>query len=1004
MSNPLNPLSNYRSYRYYHILALCNNSATAEALAGATDPETWLRRSELHEGRSKLKLGKWAPREIAVPGTDDPGLYSILIHGMADADLSINSYKLTAFTAAKASQSDRSTSVATEGELEISEPKGVVFFDTMINCIREMESDAATTCFVLKTFFVGYKYDTVSMEDSIEYLNDLSPVMFYVTDATATYTVEGGVYNLQFVAFANGVTRLPQYSRAADGIAVHLADVGNTRTTVKTALEKLFAVVKRNYDQHYDCVLAVARNKGIDNPQDQFCRVNYVIEVDDVYADPRYFISDSPIQYKIGGNDCFEPPTFKNATGASIEDAIHKILGMSPQVKKDMVDGAGDGENAIKYEYKIVSALETQRVGKDTVYTVKYVVRRFVAPRGLNIQRLLEGKGLSGGESTALRQNIITFDYIFSGKNIDILEFDLKLNYGLAYLQTASTANVFKDQLEVVSSRSMHVSSHSDQNDKFGTTLPTPVFFSPQLRGLSANNTQNPATTSQSVFSMAKHASLEVAEASVKIIGNPLLYSSMAYTTQPASVLTTNIPNQTAPAATTDTDVPLLEQANFKYWSVFPALAKINIYMPSHNDDVALLTGATAAGDVAIPPDYARKFWYDGYYYVYGVESMFNEGEFTQTLQMVAIPNGAKLEEPGKITSQDEQSAKSITECYDSKAAIRQSAPPKPNYSFDPVAPPEPIRENTAIANAGARVTNRQDAESINTAAGGGPADVKGWRSATAEVKNAILNASRIKGVDAKTLAQFAFIESSFNPNARAGTSSATGLYQHINNTWMDLVRSGRINTIAANTPRETALSQRTDPVSSALGGAAYIQLNAASIGSTKPGDLYLAHFAGPGVAKKIIRACDTGRGGETLETILGDVKTNAMRKANPFMNNLVTAEQLRSWAAKKMANSLLNGVTSSGSEQVNINRTKGSRNTPTASSPPSKEPVTQRSAGQAASAANGNPDTASNPNKKECGTKTPPATDQQGKTVAGQPSKVTSTRNPTDTSPRRGR
>ena len=66
-----------------------------------------------------------------------------------------------------------------------------------------------------------------------------------------------------------------------------------------------------------------------------------------------------------------------------------------------------------------------------------------------------------------LHENLKIFDYIFSGKNIDILEFDIKMAYGLAYMQTATTSNSFKDQLETVASRTHHVSMHSDPS---GTT------------------------------------------------------------------------------------------------------------------------------------------------------------------------------------------------------------------------------------------------------------------------------------------------------------------------------------------------------------------------------------------------------------------------------------------------------------------------------------------------------------------------------------------------------
>src|SRR3546814_4297844 len=55
-------------------------------------------------------------------------------------------------------------------------------------------------------------------------------------------------------------------------------------------------------------------------------------------------------------------------------------------------------------------------------------------------------------------------------------------------------------------------------------------------------------------------------------------------------------------------------------------------------------------------------------------------------------------------------------------------------------------------------------------------------------VTNAIAMASRQTGVDFNYLFNQAKIESGFNPNARASTSSATGLYQFIDQSWLGVV------------------------------------------------------------------------------------------------------------------------------------------------------------------------------------------------------------------------
>jgi hypothetical protein len=399
---------------------------------------------------------------------------------------------------------------------------------------------------------------------------------------------------------------------------------------------------------------------------------------------------------------------------------------------------------------------------------------------------------------------------------------------------------------------------------------------------------------------MAKHASLEVAEASVKIIGNPRLYSSVMATTHPANLgkqpkLDPTPPDK--PGAPTDT--PTLEYSDFKYWSQLPALAVINIKMPAHNDDVALM-GGTNPIDGSRSPDYTKNFWYEGYYYVYGIEHSFDGGEFTQQLMMVAMPNGSLLEK-GNLKTENEQAAKNVVDCYTSMV--------KDNPPSDKVIPPTPtVPHAPDVTKKEVEPTNKQDADTMNATAVGDPSKIRGWTAATPAVQQAINEASARTGVDSSLLAQFALIESSYNPTAKAKTSSATGLYQHIDGTWMGLVRENRIPGVNPNMPTAEALALRTNPLYSALGGAAYLQQNAKTIKSNNPGDLYLAHFSGPGSAKRIIRACDSGNGGQSLEEVLGVKTATRMKNANPQLRSM-DAAGLRAWAAKKISGTMVNGV-----------------------------------------------------------------------------------------------
>ena len=108
--------------------------------------------------------------------------------------------------------------------------------------------------------------------------------------------------------------------------------------------------------------------------------------------------------------------------------------------------------------------------------------------------------------------------------------------------------------------------------------------------------------------------------------------------------------------------------------------------------------------------------------------------------------------------------------------------------------------------------------------------------------------------------------ESAFNPNARARTSSATGLYQFIDDTWLKTIeRHGPalgLGNMAdrVRTDPGGVLALRTDPALNARAAALLTRDNAAHLGralgrEATPGELYAAHFLGPAGAVRLARA-----------------------------------------------------------------------------------------------------------------------------------------------------
>ncbi|MEM7679532.1 MAG: transglycosylase SLT domain-containing protein [Pseudomonadota bacterium] len=127
-----------------------------------------------------------------------------------------------------------------------------------------------------------------------------------------------------------------------------------------------------------------------------------------------------------------------------------------------------------------------------------------------------------------------------------------------------------------------------------------------------------------------------------------------------------------------------------------------------------------------------------------------------------------------------------------------------------------------------------------------------------------IQQASVKTGVDFAYLVQQASAESGFRADAKAKTSSASGLYQFIESTWMDMMeRHGAKHDIdTEGMSRSEALALRDDPRVASIMAAELAADNEKFLRTHYEGDigsteLYFAHFLGAGNAAAFLNARD---------------------------------------------------------------------------------------------------------------------------------------------------
>jgi len=143
-------------------------------------------------------------------------------------------------------------------------------------------------------------------------------------------------------------------------------------------------------------------------------------------------------------------------------------------------------------------------------------------------------------------------------------------------------------------------------------------------------------------------------------------------------------------------------------------------------------------------------------------------------------------------------------------------------------------------------------------------------------VVQALQKAAATTGSDFHYLLGTAMRESSLKPNATSSSSSATGLFQFIDQTWLGLVKehgaqhglgnladaitkqaNGRYHADA--NAKQTILALRKDPEVCALMAGEYAKSTQGSLRASLGrdvcgGELYAAHFLGPDAAAKLIK------------------------------------------------------------------------------------------------------------------------------------------------------
>jgi len=652
MSDPQNILAKYRTYSYHHILIACDNEAAARYIRESnrlsvfrdlneaqsvviTDENKVISVDQLAESTGKIE-------KVGV------GSYVVILNGMIDTAFVIRDVEYFTATAASTDKHDKFTSIAVEGKMTVEEPRGIRFMNALNGACDLLQSDPTGVIWMLKTIFVGHGIDVVNRTEFSDYITDLRPLEFMIYDVTGTFSNTGGVYEISFAGANNGAARFPQFSRVAQDITFTPTDA-----KLSTSMAELIRQMNDKSVRNRNCVIEALKKAYSDldtTKLDEFRLVEYAIVMEDPYTDDVYEIDGWTDQERdlVTGTGAL-----KFGMKSTVEQAIRHIMDRCSRVLKDRTEGDEDGT---KYTWKIHS--EITMVGKGTsnplgnspfekdIIQVVYRVRRHAEVTNRVVELVLNRNDDSPDKVTsqAIKDNLIEFDYLFSGKNTDIINFDLKMEMGLAFLQTIASTNTIgtgTNQIagtELDNARSIAANESAKGNPDVSRTnataddveppkpavlirSKTPIFPSTNENNVRTKNIRGAQDSTLYQSMLSKHAALESVAAMLTIHGNPYL---MSQTNKRGADRDRRAP--------VDENDPTKQATIMQNWDFIPGLVKVNIFMPSTNDTPSSRES------------FSRKpFWYDGYYYLYGIDHKFDDGQFTQDLHLLSLPNESLL-------------------------------------------------------------------------------------------------------------------------------------------------------------------------------------------------------------------------------------------------------------------------------------------------------------------------------------------------------------------------
>jgi hypothetical protein len=605
--NSDNPLHSYRTYSYHHVLIACVDSTIAES-AFTSIPFNQLL-------PTPASIGNIAQR--CTPRYVDGDLnqpYIVMINTQVDSEFLIKNITVNAIPSPPLNPIPGTedyeyarSAFAYDGTMVIDEPFGIRFGDMLAQVSKNLNASPERVVFILKTGFFGFTDTGAST------IQQIKPIAIAFMDIDATFTAAGGHYEMKFVTYANGFANRKEVANVGGVAKFQVVD-----GTIGTAMQKLCDVLNAEQDHinQQNPKLTPIKYKIVPHaPFDGYIITNANV--------PN--LNKNEIQFNASMND-------------SMTTIIEKIMLLSKQVREDWAKSAQTPTNSESNPktdrsiFKIYSEVINKRNQLEVTYhIIPHKIK--VVPTPTEEDKKADSTILKQKRKDAINQfiaeasaknNFISYNYIYSGKNVDIIDFEMKINlwttYRMYYMEDTNFAA--KSQIKGDYSAGTNVVGTEDIYNQDTPDLSHKMQFVPGIPNQVPYNVKD----AQEYYKFDDYLSRAVSFAaggtyvSLTIAGDPRLYAGFFQSPLDKD-------GKVADPSTLVGDANII----MSNWAQIPALVQINIFMPNPPDAIIQ--------DQTVDQSFASAFWFDGLYLIVGITSMFDEsGKFTQKLELLPIP------------------------------------------------------------------------------------------------------------------------------------------------------------------------------------------------------------------------------------------------------------------------------------------------------------------------------------------------------------------------------